>query len=310
MPAKLPPKKDVAIALLQGPSVYVHIDPRKDGVAVPQWFKKQHQLVLQVGINMAVPIHDLDVSDEGIGGTLSFSRDPHWCFMPWTAIYALVGEDGRGMIWPEDVPSELAAQQKRPALSVVGSKKSKPKPTAAAKGTAVTELGVPKPIELASKRPHLAAVVDDDADTETEPAQPSDPPSISDLAVSSDATSPAERAEAPTDPVASSEPSRESEPVADPAAPSEPVAGSEPAASKDSAAPTEPATSVELAAATEPAATEPAATEPAAAEPAATEPAEDGAGPRDSTDPPAKDGDKAAGEGGKRELPPYLRVIK
>jgi hypothetical protein len=94
----LPPKKDVAIALLKGPSVYVHLDPRHDEVVVPKWFKKQPQLVLQVGLNMAVSIPDLEVRDDGITATLSFSRSPFWCFMPWSAIYAIVGDDGRGMV--------------------------------------------------------------------------------------------------------------------------------------------------------------------------------------------------------------------
>lgn len=128
----LPSKKDVALALLEGPSLFIHLDPRKEGVAVPQWFKNQSQLVLQVGLNMAVPIPDLDVDDEGITCTLSFNRSPHWCKLPWSAIYALVGEDGRAMVWPGEVPPELAAQferaTKKPALSAVPSEPESQKP--------------------------------------------------------------------------------------------------------------------------------------------------------------------------------------
>ena len=107
----LPPKKDVALALLQGPSLFIHLDPRKTEVMVPAYFKKQPQLVLQVGMNMAIPIPDLKVDDEGVSCTLSFNRRPFWCRLPWTAIYALVGEDMKGMIWPDEVPSEVAAQR-------------------------------------------------------------------------------------------------------------------------------------------------------------------------------------------------------
>jgi stringent starvation protein B len=146
----LPPKKDVALALLEGPSVFVHLDPRREGAVVPDWFKKQHQLVLQLGMNLAVRIPDLLVDDEGISCTLSFNRSPFWCSMPWTAIYALVGEDGRGMIWPEDVPSELVAQ--KPKLQVVGGKKSKRKRSAddqsgKARAGAPTLAAVPDPEE-------------------------------------------------------------------------------------------------------------------------------------------------------------------
>jgi stringent starvation protein B len=103
------------MALLQGPSVYIHLDPRKPEVIVPPWFKKQAQLVLQVGLNMAIPIPDLKVDEQGVTCTLSFNRSPFWCRMPWSAVYALVGEDGRGMVWPSEVPSEVAAQMENKA---------------------------------------------------------------------------------------------------------------------------------------------------------------------------------------------------
>jgi stringent starvation protein B len=106
----LPQKKDVALALLERASVFVHLDPRADSVRVPSWFKRQPQLVLQIGLNMAVRIPDLDVGDEAIACTLSFNRSPQYCYIPWEFVYALVGEDGRGMVWPEDIPPEVAAQ--------------------------------------------------------------------------------------------------------------------------------------------------------------------------------------------------------
>ncbi|HLM75449.1 MAG TPA: ClpXP protease specificity-enhancing factor SspB [Polyangiaceae bacterium] len=113
LPRPLPPKKDVALALLEGPSVFVHLDPRRPGVLVPKWFVGQPQLVLQVGLNMAIPIPDLKVDEDGVSCTLSFSRTPFWCSIPWSAVYALVGEDGRGMVWPNDVPPELVSQMQQ-----------------------------------------------------------------------------------------------------------------------------------------------------------------------------------------------------
>ena len=46
---RLPPKKDVALALLENSTLFLHLDPRQGEVKVPPWFKKQPQLVLQVG---------------------------------------------------------------------------------------------------------------------------------------------------------------------------------------------------------------------------------------------------------------------
>ncbi len=141
-PTRLPRKKDVALALLEKSSMYVHLDPRGERVLVPNWFRKQPQLVLQVGLNMAIPIPDLHVDDDGLSCTLSFNRSPHHCVVPWSSVYALVGEDGRGMVWPDDVPPEVASQmQQKPAA---------PKPKLAAVGQA------PAPSESAAATPAAA----------------------------------------------------------------------------------------------------------------------------------------------------------
>ncbi len=104
--------------LIQGESLYLHLDARPLDVIVPLPLKTRPQLVLQVGLNMPVPIPDLQGDDWGVTATLSFSRQPFTCRIPWAAIYAMVAGDGRGMVWPEDVPDEVATQmgvQKRRA---------------------------------------------------------------------------------------------------------------------------------------------------------------------------------------------------
>jgi stringent starvation protein B len=136
---KLPPKKEVALALLEGPSMFVHLDPRRPGVLIPPRFRDKPQLVLQIGLNMFVPIPDLKVDDEGITCTLSFDRTPFWCRMPWSAIYALVGEDGRGMMWPNDIPPEVVAQMQNPPPKDKEAQKGpqkRPRPKLSAVGSA------------------------------------------------------------------------------------------------------------------------------------------------------------------------------
>ena len=119
--------------LLEGPSVFVHLDPRKPGVIVPERFMSEPQLMLQVGLNMAISIPDLKVDDDGITCTLSFRQRPFWCSMPWSAIYALVGEDNRGMVWPNDVPPEIATQlQGQSAAGPKPAPARKPRPKLAA----------------------------------------------------------------------------------------------------------------------------------------------------------------------------------
>jgi stringent starvation protein B len=138
---RLPPKKDVALALLEQATVLVHLDPRGDQVSVPAWFKKQPQLVLQIGLNMPKPIPDLTVDDDGISCTLSFSNTPHYCHLPWASVYALIGASGRGMVWPDDVPKEVAGQY------VVTTPKEETKPRAALRAVEAE----PSPDEQAAK---------------------------------------------------------------------------------------------------------------------------------------------------------------
>jgi Stringent starvation protein B len=120
----LPYKRDVANQLLRKGSLFIHLDPRVHDVIVPPWLKHQAQLVLQVGLDMPIPIPDLRVDEDGIFGTLSFSRTPFACNVPWNAVFALVGDEGRGMVWPESMPAEIVAEVERETQRAKLSKES------------------------------------------------------------------------------------------------------------------------------------------------------------------------------------------
>jgi hypothetical protein len=146
--APLPPKRDVVHALLAQGAAFLHLDPRGDDVFVPEWLKRQPQLVLQIGLSMPVPIRDLRIDDVGVFGTLSFSRAPFTCMVPWEAVFALVGEDGRGMVWPESMPEEIAQEIQREAqragltaiAEVDAAGTTSPAPRRARKSSALKEL--------------------------------------------------------------------------------------------------------------------------------------------------------------------------
>jgi stringent starvation protein B len=160
-----PPKKEVALALLERSSILVHLDPRLDPVAVPAWFKKQPQLVLQVGLNMPVPIPDLRLDDDGMSCTLSFNRAPFFCVVPWSSVFAMVGEDGRGMVWPDDVPADVARQAQVRPVESAPRKEAAPQRPAQGRERAVKAVAAvdgPKP-KRPRKRPALAAVPDGEA---------------------------------------------------------------------------------------------------------------------------------------------------
>jgi len=151
---KLPPKKDVLLALLEQSSARVHLDPRPADVRVPSWFKKQPQLILEIGLNLPVPIRDLEVTDEGVSCTLSFNRTPHFCLVPWSAVYALVGENGRGMVWPDDIPPEVTvSQQQKKGSTGAAAHPGRSMPASASQALASKERAKAK-----SGRPGLRAV--------------------------------------------------------------------------------------------------------------------------------------------------------
>lgn len=112
---ELPEKRDVARGLMLRGSMFVHLDPRREGTEVPTWLSRQPQLVLQVGLDLPIPIPDLRIDQDGLCATLSFSRTPYACTVPWKSVFALVGDDGRGMVWPDDLPPEIAAEVDREA---------------------------------------------------------------------------------------------------------------------------------------------------------------------------------------------------
>jgi hypothetical protein len=119
---------------------------------------------------MPVPIPDLRLDDDGMSCTLSFNRSPFFCVVPWASVFAMVGEDGRGMVWPDDVPAEvpLSRGQERPERSLErpappsmraldGAKKDTGVKPAPARRDDEAEGAKPK---RPRKRPPLAAVPD------------------------------------------------------------------------------------------------------------------------------------------------------
>jgi stringent starvation protein B len=127
----LPSKKEVLLGLLQKASVLVHLDARRDDVKVPRHLKTNPQLILQLGLNLAVQIPDLEVTEEQVTCTLSFARTPFFCVLPYRAIFAMVAEDGKSaMVWPEDVPAEVAraAEAEARKLGLITPDDKAPKP--------------------------------------------------------------------------------------------------------------------------------------------------------------------------------------
>lgn len=147
----LPPKKEVALALLERSNVDVYLDPRAKGVVVPPQFRKEPRLILKIGLNMPVPIPDLRLDDESMSCTLSFNRAKFFCVVPWMSVFAMVGDDGRGMVWPDDVPQELAVRMDNGRPTDARGRDEAPVPSSRGSGKGKSRIQPDAPREAAAE---------------------------------------------------------------------------------------------------------------------------------------------------------------
>jgi hypothetical protein len=118
---------------------------------VPPHLTRQPQIVLEIGLDMPLPILDLRVDDWGVLGTLSFNRSPFTCCVPWEAVFAVVGKDGMGMVWPDSLPPEVAAEVRR-----------------AARRAEAEELAAEAPVPAGESRRHLRPIAGGRSSTEAD----------------------------------------------------------------------------------------------------------------------------------------------
>ncbi len=107
-PPERPSKQQAFFALLKEGWTSLHLDARRAGVLVPEPFRTEAHLILQYGHDLPIPIPDLEIDEGGVRATLSFSRAAQLTFVPWSAVYAVTGDDGRGVLFSEDVPSDVS----------------------------------------------------------------------------------------------------------------------------------------------------------------------------------------------------------
>jgi len=103
------------LALLREGWTSLHLDARRPGVVVPETLRGEPHLVLQYGHDLPIPIPDLEIDDYGVRATLSFSRTAHRTVVPWSAVYVVACDDGRGILYSEDVPQDVAVIAARSA---------------------------------------------------------------------------------------------------------------------------------------------------------------------------------------------------
>lgn len=104
--ARIDEKKEKLLASLEKGKTQVHLDARRPGVIVPEQFKGDFHLVLDLSYRFDPP--DLTVSDWGIRETLSFKGVRFTVGIPWSALYAIASHKSREFwMYPDDMPREI-----------------------------------------------------------------------------------------------------------------------------------------------------------------------------------------------------------
>lgn len=115
--APVPTKREQFQAFLDRGSVFVHLDPRRPGVAVPASLALRPRAVLQVKRVLTIPLPDIEADDEGVRVTLTFGGVPFRCVLPWSSVFSLVADDGEVTVWPLELPAEVAPERSPESLA-------------------------------------------------------------------------------------------------------------------------------------------------------------------------------------------------
>jgi stringent starvation protein B len=126
-----PSKHDAFLALLREGWTSLHLDARRPGVIVPAHLRDEAHLVLQYGHDLPIPIPDLEIDGHGVRATLSFAKTPHLTVVPWHAVYVVACDDGRGVLYHEDVPAEVSIRAAQPPGAPAQADEPQPQLTAA-----------------------------------------------------------------------------------------------------------------------------------------------------------------------------------
>ncbi len=83
------------------------------GLNVPKNLRNEDHCMVEIGLNMPIPIPDLELVERGVFATLSFSRNAFRCFIPWEAVFAMSDKDsGKGVAWPGSMPAETTRKER------------------------------------------------------------------------------------------------------------------------------------------------------------------------------------------------------
>ncbi|MBF0159312.1 MAG: hypothetical protein HQL58_07280 [Magnetococcales bacterium] len=133
----------VRILLNQEGRVMLCLDATCSGVAVPRRFASDQGLRLILNIQMPQPIH---IGANAIESELRFGGIPHYCIIPYQALWGAYNPDtGHGMLWRDSMPEEVLRQHPATDESISWQDDLVPKPLTPKQPGAATESATVSP---------------------------------------------------------------------------------------------------------------------------------------------------------------------
>jgi stringent starvation protein B len=162
-------KKERLLAALDAGVSQIHIDARLPGVLVPDQFRAEHHLVLNLSYRFDPP--DLTVNDWGVRETLSFGGRRFMVGVPWSAIYAVAALGTRDVwMFPDDMPKEVSQAAVDRVETDSMPKEGHPRPRA-----------ILREVSMAEVQPSIKAESSVEAPVDQEPPKPPTEPKRSHL---------------------------------------------------------------------------------------------------------------------------------
>lgn len=114
-------------------TILIHVDCDAEGVEVPEYLRQQPTMTpFRLGYALRPAIPDLEITDEFVACSLTFSGVWHHCIFPWGAIGGVTYTDAHaGTIWMQPplprraassdaaVPERVEPERVRPHLRLV-----------------------------------------------------------------------------------------------------------------------------------------------------------------------------------------------
>ncbi len=92
-------------ALLAEGLVTIHLNPRCEGVELPEHLMDQPSVSLNLSHRFA--LKTFEIGPLSIRAGLSFGGTRFLCQLPWSSIFGLVQEGQEPLLFPEEFPAEL-----------------------------------------------------------------------------------------------------------------------------------------------------------------------------------------------------------